>query len=45
MAKNTLTQRMYGPACTAEVQVDGSALNNGDYAGICAFQEFMVFLH
>lgn len=43
-AKNTLTQRMYGPVCTAEVQVDGSGLNNGDYAGICALQEFYAFL-
>lgn len=43
-AKNTLTQRMYGPVCMAEVQVDGSGLNNGDYAGICALQGFYGFL-
>ena len=43
-AKNTLTQRMHGPACMAEVQVDGSSLNNGDYAGICALQGFYGFL-
>ena len=43
-AKNTLTQRMYGPECSAEVQVDGSGLRDGDYAGICAFQEFYGFL-
>ncbi len=33
---NTLTQRCFGPKCTAEVTVDGSGLNVGDYAGICA---------
>ena len=43
-AKNTLTQRMYGPACMAEVQVDGSGLYDGDYAGICALQGFYGFL-
>lgn len=43
-AKNILTQRMYGPVCAAEVRVDGSGLDNGDYAGICAFQEFYGFL-
>lgn len=43
-AKNTLAQRMYGPVCMAEVQVDGSRLNNGDYAGICALQGFYGFL-
>lgn len=35
---NTLTQRMYGPACSACVTVDASGLNEGDYMGLCAFQ-------
>ncbi len=37
-AVNTLTQRMMWPECAAEVTVDGSALKNGDVAGLCAFQ-------
>ena len=39
-AKNTLTQRTEGPTCTSEVLLDASCLNNGDYAGIAAFQSF-----
>jgi beta-xylosidase len=35
---NVLTQRTVGPACSASVEVDGSLLNDGDYAGICALQ-------
>lgn len=37
-AQNTLTQRMTGPSCAAEVTVDAGLLRDGDYAGICAFQ-------
>ena len=37
-AINTLTQRCFGPRMTAEVTVDGSALNVGDHAGLCALQ-------
>lgn len=33
---NTLTQRCFGPKCTAEVAVDGSAMKLGDHAGLCA---------
>lgn len=39
-ARNTITQRMYFPKCCAEITVDGSGLNDGDYAGICALQEY-----
>lgn len=35
-AINTLTQRCFGPRMSAEVTVDGSALNPGDHAGLCA---------
>ena len=35
-AINTLTQRCFGPRCTAEVTVDAGDLNIGDYAGLCA---------
>lgn len=34
-AVNTLTQRAMGPACEATVNLDGSELRNGDYAGLC----------
>lgn len=34
-AVNTLTQRSMGPACAARVTLDGSGLNDGDYAGLC----------
>jgi beta-xylosidase len=34
-AVNTLTQRTMGPACEAIVTLDGSELNDGDYAGLC----------
>ena len=37
-AVNTLTQRCFGPRCTAEITVDGSGLHIGDHAGICALQ-------
>ncbi|WP_145048741.1 glycoside hydrolase 43 family protein [Paenibacillus xylanexedens] len=34
-AVNTLTQRSMGPTCEATVTLDGSGLNDGDYAGLC----------
>lgn len=34
-AVNTLTQRAMGPACEAIVTLNGSELQDGDYAGIC----------
>ncbi len=37
-AINTLTQRCFGPRCTAEVTVDAGGMNIGDYAGLCALQ-------
>lgn len=37
-APNTLTQRMRFPKCEGIVTVDASNLNDGDYAGISAFQ-------
>jgi beta-xylosidase len=43
-AQNTLTQRLPGPRCEASVTVDGSSLNNGDYAGLCAFQSCYGFI-
>ncbi len=37
-ARNTLTQRTLWPYCEAEVTVDGTELNNGDFAGLCILQ-------
>ena len=37
-ARNILTQRMAFPGCAAEVTIDGIGLNDGDYAGLAAFQ-------
>ncbi len=37
-AQNTLTQRMFYPRCSGEVTVDGTALREGDCAGLCALQ-------
>lgn len=43
-AVNTLTQRMMWPRCEAEVTVDGSKLNDGDVAGLCALQGAYAYL-
>lgn len=37
-AKNTLTQRMYDPECTAEITIDATKIKEGDYTGICVLQ-------
>ncbi len=37
-SRNTLTQRTFGPECTASVKLDVSNLKNGDFTGLCAFQ-------
>jgi Beta-xylosidase len=37
-ARNTLTQRTFGPQCVSEVLLDGTGLKVGDFAGISAFQ-------
>ena len=42
-AKNTLTQKILGPVCRAVVTVDGSSLNDGDFAGLSAFQGDYAF--
>ena len=43
-AKNTLTQRTLSPGCAAEVTLDASALNEGDYAGLCVLQSSYGFI-
>lgn len=37
-ARNTLTQRTFGPRCSGSAKLDVSNLKNGDFAGLCAFQ-------
>lgn len=37
-ARNILTQRTYFPKCEAEVTIDGSLMNDGDFAGLCMLQ-------
>lgn len=37
-ARNTLTQRTFGPECSAETRMDVSRMNDGDCAGLTAFQ-------
>lgn len=36
-ARNTLTQRMIGPASEATIKLDVSKMKNGDHAGLAAF--------
>ncbi len=37
-AKNTLTMRTEGPACSSYIKLDASNMKAGDYAGLSAFQ-------
>lgn len=37
-ARNTLTQRTFGPKCTSIVKLDVSGMLPGDHSGLCAFQ-------
>ncbi len=37
-ARNTLTQRTFGPKCSAETLLDASGMKDGDCAGLVAFQ-------
>ena len=37
-ARNTLTQRTFGPQCVSSVLLDASGLQVGDFAGLSAFQ-------
>ena len=38
-ARNTLTQRTYGPTCSGMIKIDTSNMKDGDIAGIAALQE------
>ncbi len=37
-ARNTLTQRTFGPKCSAETMLDVSGMKDGDCAGLVSFQ-------
>jgi len=37
-AKNTLTQRTFGPVCSGSTSIDVSNMKNGDFAGLCLLQ-------
>lgn len=43
-AVNTLTQRLVGNTSSVSVTVDGSHLNNGDFAGLAALQGCYAFI-
>lgn len=43
-ARNTLTQRCMYPYCSAEVTLDASGLNKGDYAGLCILQSNYAYV-
>jgi beta-xylosidase len=38
-ARNTLTQRMFGPECSGTVRIDASQMQDGDFAGLGALQK------
>jgi beta-xylosidase len=43
-AKNTLTQRTFGPKCTGILKADVSNMKNGDIAGLAALQDQYGFV-
>ena len=43
-ARNTLTQRMFGPECEGVVAMDVSGMKDGDLAGLAAFQKKYGFV-
>lgn len=43
-ARNTLTQRTFGPTCSGEVALEVKGLNEGDVAGLSAFQNQYGFV-
>jgi beta-xylosidase len=43
-ARNTLTQRTFGPESTAEIRMDVSAMRDGDVAGLALLQKHYAYL-
>jgi beta-xylosidase len=44
MARNTLTRRIPGPASTGTIELDYSAMANGDVAGLAAFRDTSAWI-
>jgi len=43
-ARNTLTQRTFGPECSGDIAMDVSNMKDGDFAGLAAFQKHYGFV-
>lgn len=43
-ARNTLTQRTFGPTCSGTTAIDVSHMKDGDFAGLAAFQNQYGFV-
>ena len=43
-AKNTLTQRSFGPKCSGRIALDASGMKDGDVAGLVALQDSLGFV-
>ncbi|MFA6624086.1 MAG: family 43 glycosylhydrolase [Fibrobacteraceae bacterium] len=43
-AKNTLTQRSFGPKCSGRIALDAGGMKDGDFAGLAALQDSMAFV-
>ncbi len=43
-ARNTLTQRTVGPACTGVIKIDVSRLQPGDRAGLCLLEQYFGYI-
>ena len=43
-ARNTLTQRTYGPECSGKTAIDVSNMKDGDVAGLAAFQQYYGYV-
>ncbi len=43
-AKNTLTQRTFGPKCSGRIALDGTGMKDGDIAGLATIQENKGFV-
>jgi beta-xylosidase len=43
-ARNTLTQRSFGPKCSGRIALDATGLKDGDIAGLAALQDSLGFV-
>jgi beta-xylosidase len=43
-ARNTLTQRTFGPVCQGETSIDVSGMKEGDYAGLALVQRKFAYI-